>query len=228
MPHLLLNTIALDPNRWTPEKVAYFDLVDLLPALAEAGFDALEVWQYHLSRLADEQVAALGERARSLGVTFPVVGLYPALHLDGEERAREWAAMEMLVARSADLGARVVKMFAGRLGSDEVDEEAFERSVGFAREMAEAVAEHGLVLTAETHPDTLCDSVPATRRFLAAVDADVIRGRLPAMRTDHVPVGRDHHERRPHPGAGSRLRPGHPPRKGRLRRQARTGVAVGT
>ena len=175
MPHLLLNTIALDPNRWTPEKVAYFDLVDLLPALAEAGFDALEVWQYHLSRLSDEQVAALGERARSLGVTFPVVGLYPALHLDGEERAREWAAMEMLVARSADLGARVVKMFAGRLGSDEVDEEAFERSVGFAREMAEAVAEHGLVLTAETHPDTLCDSVPATRRFLDAVAAPNLR-----------------------------------------------------
>ena len=83
--------------------------------------------------------------------------------------------MEMLVARSAVLGARVVKMFAGRLGSDEVDEETFERSVGFAREMAEAAAAHGMTLTAETHPDTLCDGVPATRRFLDAVAAPNLR-----------------------------------------------------
>lgn len=175
MPNLLLNTIALDPNRWTPEKVAYFDLVDLLPAIAEAGFDALEVWQYHLSRLSEEEVAALGERARSLGIAFPVVGLYPALHLDGDEREREGRAMEALIARSGALGAGVVKMFAGRLGSDGVDDEAFKRSVAFAREMAEEAEARGMVLTAETHPDTLCDSVRATRRFLDAVAAPNLR-----------------------------------------------------
>lgn len=175
VPELLLNTIALDPNRWTAEKVAYFDLVDLLPAIAEAGFDALEVWQYHLSRLTDEQVAKLSERARSLGVTFPVVGLYPALHLEGEERDREWKAMETMIARSAALGARVVKMFAGRLGSEEADDAAFARSVAFAQRMAEAAEAHEMVLTAETHPDTLCDTVPATHRFLDAVAAPNLR-----------------------------------------------------
>jgi 3-dehydroshikimate dehydratase len=175
VPELLLNTIALDPNRWTPEKVAHFDLVDLLPTIAEAGFDALEVWQYHLSRLTDERVAALGERARALGVTFPVVGFYPVLHLEREEREREWEEMAAMIARSAALGARVVKMFAGRLGSNEADDEAFERSVAFAQEMAEAAAEHGVTLTAETHPDTLCDSVPAARRFLDAVAAPNLR-----------------------------------------------------
>lgn len=175
MPELLLNTIALDPNRWTPEKVAHFDLVDLLPALAEAGFDALEVWQYHLSGLTDAQAAILGKRAHELGIMIPVVGLYPALHLEEEKREREWEQVEMLIARSAALGARVVKMFAGRLGSAEMDEEAFERSVTFARKMAEAAGAHGMTLTAETHPDTLCDSVPATRRLLDAVAAPNLR-----------------------------------------------------
>lgn len=175
VPELVLNTIALDPNRWTPEKVAHFDLVDLLPVIAEAGFDALEVWQYHLARLTDEQVAALSERARSLGIALPVVGLYPALHLSGEDREREWKAMETLIARSAVLGAEMVKMFAGCLGSDEITKETFARSVAFAQEMAKAAAGYGLVLTAETHPDTLCDGVPATRRFLDAVAAPNVR-----------------------------------------------------
>lgn len=175
MPQLLLNTIALDPNRWTPEKVAYFDLVDLLPAIAEDGFDALEVWQYHLSRLTDEQVARLGKRARALGIAFPVVGLYPALHLKGDECEREWREVEALIARSAMLGARVVKMFAGRLGSDEADDAAFARSIAFAQKMAKAAEAHGMMLTAETHPDTLCDSIPATRRFLDAVAAPSLR-----------------------------------------------------
>src|SRR5690606_30831338 len=117
-------------------------------AIAGAGFEALEVWQYHLSRLSDEQVTRLGERAKALGIAFPVVGLYPALHLDGEERDREWEAMEAMIARSAALGARVIKMFAGRLGSDEVDEEAFGRSVAFTRRLAGAAAAHGMALTA--------------------------------------------------------------------------------
>jgi 3-dehydroshikimate dehydratase len=174
VPSLLLNTIALDPNRWTPEKVAFHDLADLLPALAESGFRALEVWQYHVSRLSDDEVHALAEQARALGIAFPIVGLYPALHLEGEERAQEWEAMQQLVRRAERLGATIVKIFVGQLGSDKVGA-AYERSVAFARDLALVAGKHGLTLTAETHPDTLCDSVPATLRFFDDVDAANVR-----------------------------------------------------
>jgi sugar phosphate isomerase/epimerase len=174
VPSLLLNTIALDPNRWTPEKVAFHDLADLLPAVATSGFHALEVWQYHVSRLSDEEFDALTERARSLNVTFPIVGLYPALHLEGEERAREWEAMQRLARRAEALGATVIKVFVGQFGSEEVGA-AYEQSVAFARDLARVADEQGMTLTAETHPDTLCDSVPATLRFLDDVDVSNVR-----------------------------------------------------
>ena len=169
MASLLLNTVALDPNRWTAEKQPYFRLESLLEPVRAAGFHALEVWQYHLSTLTDADVEALLGGADKLGVTFPIVGLYPALDFDGAARSSEWASMESLIERAARLGAGAVKMFAGRLGSAATSAAAYERSVVFTQQLLDIAAEHGLGLTAETHPDTLCDSVPATRRFLDAV-----------------------------------------------------------
>lgn len=102
---LLFNTIALDPNRWTSHKRPYVRLVDVLPDLARAGFYDLEVWQYHLSRLEREEVRALKQRAADLGVSMPIVGLYPVLHATGEERARERKHVGALLGAAAFLGA---------------------------------------------------------------------------------------------------------------------------
>ena len=172
---LLLNTIALDPNRWTAEKQPYFALEAILGLVAAAGFHALEVWQYHLSTLDGAAVEALGERTRSLKVTFPIVGMYPALDLEGEAEAREWAVVRALMQRAERLGARGVKVFAGRLGSADASAAAYRRSIAFARRLVALAGEHDLAVTAETHPDTLCDSVPATRRFLDAVADERLR-----------------------------------------------------
>lgn len=172
MAHFLLNTIALDPNRWTPEKRPYFTLSQLLPDLLDAGFHSLEVWQYHISTLDDAAFDRLSARARSLGAALPIVGAYPILDLDDPEREHEQAEVEQLFSRAATVGASVVKFFAGRYGSASVDDEAYARSIDFTRWMAELAADWDLALTVETHPDTLCDSVEATKRFLADVDAD--------------------------------------------------------
>jgi len=169
MPQLLLNTIALDPTRWSPDDRPSTDLAALVPTVAAAGFRALEVWQYHLSGLDEAGVERLAEVLDAAGVTVPIVGLYPALHLDGEARAQEWATAEALVTRAARLGATAVKMFAGQLGSDQAGAEAVERSIAFTRRLATVAADHGLGLTVETHPDTLCDGVDETLGFLGAV-----------------------------------------------------------
>ena len=48
---LLFNTIMLEVNRWAADKTPTRPLADLLPAVAAAGFDRLELWQYHVSSL---------------------------------------------------------------------------------------------------------------------------------------------------------------------------------
>ena len=44
----------LEVNRWTADRAVTQPLADLLPDLQAAGFDALEIWQYHISRLDDD------------------------------------------------------------------------------------------------------------------------------------------------------------------------------
>ena len=169
MPSLLLNTIALDPNRWTPDKTPAVRLADVLEAVVAAGFARLEVWQYHLSTLSEREVDDLVAHAERLGVGAPIVGVYPALHLVGAEREREWEEVSRTIERAERLGARAVKMFAGTRGSDVATPAEAERSVEMSRRLAGLAREHGMSLVAEAHPDTLCDSVGATRRFLDAV-----------------------------------------------------------
>lgn len=169
MPSLLLNTIALDPNRWTPTKQPYTHLQTVLSRVVASGFRQLEVWPYHLSTLDAVAMDALVAEMRRLGVTAPIVGVYPALHLEGAVRDRQWDELVLTVERAQRLGAAAVKMFAGRLGSVEASAEEVERSVGFTRQLVGLARDHRMRLIAEAHPDTLCDSVEATRRFLGAV-----------------------------------------------------------
>ncbi|GAB5535870.1 MAG: hypothetical protein Rubg2KO_21190 [Rubricoccaceae bacterium] len=169
MPSLLLNTIALDPNRWTPTKQPFTHLETVLNRVVDAGFRQLEVWQYHLSTLDPAAVDALVAEARRLGVTAPIVGVYPSLHLEGAAREKQWNELATTIERAQRLGTRAVKMFAGSLGSDEASAADVERSIAFTRELIGLAAEHRMTLTAEAHPDTLCDSPEATLAFLDVV-----------------------------------------------------------
>src|SRR5688572_20988389 len=52
---ILLHTIALEPARWTQQKVST-TLPELLPLIADAGFREIEIFEPHLERIdaADE------------------------------------------------------------------------------------------------------------------------------------------------------------------------------
>ncbi len=172
MPRLLLNTIALDPNRWTADKTPHFALCDLLLPIAEAGFRGLEVWQHHVAREDDRAVAALRRQADDLGLDFPVVGLYPTLHHEGEAERQAFDTARRVLDHARRLGASVVKLFVGSKGTAETTEAEYARSLTFVQALCEEARTRHLTLTGETHPDTLFDTLSATRRFLQDVGAE--------------------------------------------------------
>ncbi len=171
MTELLLNTIALDPNRWTPEHMPYFKLDQLLSAIAGAGFKGLECWQYHLSGASLDEVAEYARRGRDLGLTFPVVGVYPQLHLEGPAKDKAWDDLQRLIERAVVLEARVLKCFVGTQASATLDEGSYARSLTFLQALTEAAYIAGLILTGETHENTLFDSVTSCRRVLDELNA---------------------------------------------------------
>ncbi len=175
MAHLLLNTLALDPNRWTPEKIAYNPLGALLAPIAEAGFHGVELWQYHVSREREAGVRRLRAQAEALDVRFPVVGMYPRLHLHGEARQKAWDEVQRVFDYAGLLRAAVVKIFVGSKGTDAHTDVEYERALAFLSQMAGLAASRGLIITGETHPDTLFDSLGACQAVLGAVRSDHLK-----------------------------------------------------
>lgn len=171
MPHLLLNTIALEPNRWTADKIPYFKLEDLLPPIADAGFHFLEIWQHHLTTRSRDEIITLKSQMEDLGISTRIIGLYPPMHLDGQDRQREMATVQKAIEYATTLGAHTIKVFVGLKASAVLSPPAYKRSVTFAQEMTHHMHQFGLTLTGETHANTLFDSRAACFRFLEDVGA---------------------------------------------------------
>ena len=169
MVYLLLNTLALDPHRWTPEKVGYYRLEALLAPIAEAGFHGVELWQYHLCRESKAEVQQLRTKAEALGVRFPVVGMYPQLHLDGKSRGEAWDEVKKVVDYAALLGAEIVKIFVGSRATDDLTEAEYERSLAF---LADLVALAGDPRVASFVGERLADRVIALKPWDEGSDRD--------------------------------------------------------
>jgi sugar phosphate isomerase/epimerase len=163
---LMLNTIMLEPNRWARDEGLSQPLIQLLQPIQDAGFAALEIWQYHISELTD---GAVGELARTLGrrgLTVPAVGAYPPLHLEGGEAAEVASHLARIIATAAGLGATTLKIFPGRVASAAADAPTRDRSVARLRALAGTLAEREMQLTLETHANTLCDTLESTEQLL--------------------------------------------------------------
>jgi len=168
---IALNTIALDRARWDADKSKARDLEEILPAIAQAGYPTVEIWQYHITNRDPDALPEFKEAAGNLGLEFSVVGAYPLLHEEGDQRLEQMLLMKGLMGACATLGARVLKIFAGRIASGKIEPEERQRSISFLRELLDGAAQRGLTVTIETHGNTLADSPEA---------AEALRGELSA------------------------------------------------
>ncbi|MEM1271116.1 MAG: sugar phosphate isomerase/epimerase family protein [Bacteroidota bacterium] len=169
MPTLLLNTIALEPNRWTSTKQPHRPLEVLLPRLAEAGFNDLEIWQHHVSTLGPAARPRIAEAFQRHGLQAHVIGWYPAFHTQGNDAAAQRSSLDEAIQWARALGAGFIKVFPGAVAYDHLSQADRERSIDALRRFTDRAADAGLVVTAETHENTLADSVEHALDMLARV-----------------------------------------------------------
>lgn len=163
----ILGTIALEPNRWTPYKESRTDLIEWLPRIREAGFDKLEVWQWHVTSRGLRAVRDLKAKGAELGVEFAYIGVYPAFTLQGAD-GREQERMQADVLDKAEvLGARRLKIMlpAGLKGSDATPAQVALVAERFGRWYREARS-RGISMCAELHGGTLFDPLEVGERFM--------------------------------------------------------------
>ncbi len=168
MAQIVLNTVALDPLRWSTPKRNHFSLAELIgPISLETRFRGLEIWQYHLTDIALNDVEALQLRLAEAQLTAEVVGLYPVLC--GSLATDSMAECKRLIDVAAVLGAKSVKIFVGDQPSADISDGAWEESLRNLDALIRAADSAGVALNGENHQNTLFDDVLSLTHTMAAV-----------------------------------------------------------
>ncbi|MFC1525297.1 sugar phosphate isomerase/epimerase family protein [Candidatus Latescibacterota bacterium] len=173
---LLFNTIMLEPNRWTADHALTYPLTQLLDPIRGAGFEELEIWQYHLSGLDRKGVAKVAEAISQSGLRASALGAYPLLHVSETEWEAAREQLERLIEYGTELGIEALKIFPGRVASADADADTWSVSVERLQWLARELAARGVLLTMETHGNTLCDTLGSARRLLEELGAEANTG----------------------------------------------------
>lgn len=145
---------------------------EIIPRVSALGFDGIELWGRHLVGTdATEIASALEENS------LPVSMISPYFDLTGDDAARALALDDaaFFIDYADAVGAPLIRVFTGVVGSREASSDQFKKCVGSLRNICDRAAEKGLTLALETHPKTLVDTAPGCLELLEAVDRDNIK-----------------------------------------------------
>jgi 3-dehydroshikimate dehydratase len=130
------------------------------------GFDGIELWGAHARNLAS-QLDKDADWLRDYDLFVPMISDY--LPIDGDRDALRRKTIE-LSGLARRWKTKKIRTFAGNRASNAVGHDERRRLAGELREVAAAVADFGIDLLVETHPDTLADNAASTIRLIEEVD----------------------------------------------------------
>ena len=148
--HILFHTIAVEPERWTPQRVSQ-KLAELIPRIAGKGFKRLEIYEPHLTEGDEEEIRGLLAEHELEAV---VLSSYLQVAPEKTDDAKFAAEKSALVERVKRFGFRKVRLFPGS-GVSPTDEAATRIVAERVSQIAKELPEVGILL--ETHDGSIAD-----------------------------------------------------------------------
>ena len=157
--HLKLSLAAYSfhrhlPQNWpTPSKLGSMTLLDFIDYCAEQDLDGVELTSYYFpAEVTPEYIAQVKEKTFRLGLDISGTAIgndfcKPA----GEALDAEKAMTRKWIDYSAQLGAPVIRIFAGNVPSGDTEAAALDRCVAAIDESVAYAASKGVVLALENH-----------------------------------------------------------------------------
>ncbi len=146
---------------------------EIIPKLASAGYDAVEVWGNHVEGQSPQQLAAIRSLAREHGLGIEVLSPYFWLTNSEELRLESMERAERFVAYCGQLGCRKIRTFTDcgptGIGSDVATAEQWRVAVESLKSMT--ALDREILFVVETHAKTLADTPASALRLLDLVAA---------------------------------------------------------
>lgn len=141
---------------------------EIVGLAAKAGLEGIEWSSGHLPLGEAQQTQEkLAKEIRAMTVDAGLaVAAYGSACRVGEGEADTF---EATVLTAAELGAPLIRVWAGRKGSADADETHWERAVADSRRLADLAHQAGITVAYEYHQNTLTDTRAAARRLLTEV-----------------------------------------------------------
>ena len=155
MAEILIGTILLDVNRWGNPKTPTYEVSAWTDRFRDAGFDGMELWEYHATLCSDE------ERDRLVASDFPSTLYNTYCDFDDAGAADRHLAAEMI----GRLGSRGVKF---NVGKDPAQRETYLKNLRAWREDVPA----SCTLLCECHPGTIVEDPDDAKAFFDDLDMD--------------------------------------------------------
>ncbi len=145
-------------------------VAEIIALVTQAGLAAVE-WggDIHAPHGDEAQARAIARMGADAGLRVAAYGSYYRVG------HAETGPFEAVLASAAALGARLIRVWAGRQGSDSADESYFDRVVSDSRRIAELAQAEQIGIVYEFHGNTLTDTNAAAVRLLQEVDHANVR-----------------------------------------------------
>jgi sugar phosphate isomerase/epimerase len=167
-PHLKLSLAAYSYNRYLSRRgktKPAMTLEDFIDIGASLNLDAVELTQYYFARTTPDYLAGLKGRCTRLGldVSGTAVGNDFCVPDSAKLKAQK-ASVKAWIEHSSRLGAKTMRIFAGKVAKDDTEEKARARCVEAIGEACDHAAKYGLFLALENH-----GGITATAEQLLAI-----------------------------------------------------------
>jgi len=142
-------------------------LSDIIPIVADLGFDGIEIWGEHIK---DTEPCEIASTLADSGLEASMISPYFDFTGPTAVREKSVADADVFIDYAAAINAPLIRVFTGVVGSLEADRGQFDACAASLREVCDKAAASGVGMALETHPKTLVDTVPGSLTLLEAVD----------------------------------------------------------
>lgn len=153
------------------------DVFDVVPLVADMGYDEIEIWANHLEGKSPAQLEELRELSVRKGITVSGIAPYFWLTQDEALLAESLQIASRCIEQARALGAGMIRTFTDAgptgIGSAEATAEHWQTAVEALRKITSQAPD--LIFAVETHEKTLADTPATTERLLREVGAVNLR-----------------------------------------------------